>query len=271
MKRILALTDFSGPGNNAVHYAARFAKATNAALLVFHFAGRPGSFFSFFRDVSAGSIAAQQGAMESLVKELRDCEENTSDIKTTILKKDFTGGLNRICKIYDPDIVVIGSWGNSPQLGIFGGKAIYAGKNIKVPLIVVPAEYKFVKIDRVGMASDLKKNLPGAVSAFRKIADALQAAIHVLYAASNHLTNEKQFSQARELVNVLGAEHSYHTISSENVDDDVIDYLEKQGVQLLAVIPHKYGFWQSLFHTSHTNHFIRYSSIPVLVIQPSGS
>lgn len=134
-------------------------KATTAELLVLHCAGRSRSFFSFYRDVPTGNTSTQQQAMASLLKELHDCTENTPDINTTILANDFNGGLNRICTTYKPDIVVIGFVSDKPDSGIFGSKAINAAKHSKVPLIVVPAEYPFQKISRIGLTSDLAPNI----------------------------------------------------------------------------------------------------------------
>ena len=267
MKKLLVCTDFSKAGNNAAGYAALFAQQVKAELMVVNFWNRNQFGFSAFNDNHPSDFSQASINMSGLVVDLRKLTNNQVLINGSVHKSSFYNGLSATCKSYRPQLVLLGSQANNVHLGIFGSKSIYAGKNMKIPLVVVPVCYSYERIDRIGMASDLGKTITDAVGCLKTLARELNAVIHVLYAAPAGITDEKQFHEARQLVNLVGTENCYHSIASTNVDDDIMDYLAKQKVQLLAVIPRKHSFLTSLFYPSHTKHFIRYSTIPVLVLR----
>jgi nucleotide-binding universal stress UspA family protein len=265
MKRILVCTDFLPPGNNAAEYAAMLAVKLDAGLFILNCTKKEK--LLSYSEAAEDKFHNAETAMLQLTLHLSELTGHRLNVKTEVKDKLFFTGLNMIIKSWKPDLVVLGSWRNSLHAGILGSKAVYAGRNLKLPFIVVPGQYRYENIQAIGLASDLRKSSVEAVFSFKKIVDELGASVHVLYAETADQPGEKQYQEARALVNLLGTEHHYHAISSKNVDDDVMDFLQKKRVQLLAVISRRHTIFQRLFHPSHSIHFIRYSTIPVLVFR----
>lgn len=267
MKNIVVCTDFAAGGNNAACYAAMLAEQLKASLTVLHFTMEDPSLFSFLPDNLQPDHSVLEEQMSALVLRMRNITQNRVAINTGIINNRFSKGLLPACRNAQADLVVLGAHQNSSVRGLFGNKSIYAGKHLKEPLLLVPGHCRFEKINKIGLASDLSNGRGEGIHLLKRIAKAVHATIHVLYAEVGGHTSDQQYREARELVNVFGSDHNYHTISSKNVDDDVMDYLQKEQVQLLAVLSRKHGLLQRLFHFSHTSYFIRFSQIPVLVLQ----
>lgn len=267
MNSIIVCTDFSVGGNNAASYAAMLAEQVKATLTVVHFTMEEPTAFSFLSGNLLPDSTVLKEQMAALLLRLHNITQSNITIHSEIIHNRFSRGMLPACKNAKAELVVLGARRNSPVAGLFGGKAIYASKHMNEPLLIVPEHCHYKKVDKIGLASDLKNTRKEGVSLFKKIAAAFNASIHVLYAEVGGHTSEQQYDEARQLVNVFGTDHYYHTISSKNVDDDVMDYLHKQQVQILAVLSRKHGLLQRLLHFSHTSYFIRFSNIPVLVLQ----
>ena len=56
------------------------------------------------------------------------------------------------------------------------------------------------------------------------------------------------------------------TIVSDDVAEGVDDYVNANGVDLLAVIRHEYGFFEGLFHRSVSRKLSMYVDCPMLVM-----
>jgi nucleotide-binding universal stress UspA family protein len=54
--------------------------------------------------------------------------------------------------------------------------------------------------------------------------------------------------------------------ASDSIDGIITDYAVTHGMDWLAVIPHHYGFWEGLFHKSHTEKMLQLAHIPVLAL-----
>jgi len=60
--------------------------------------------------------------------------------------------------------------------------------------------------------------------------------------------------------------HSFHFIENENVEDAIDDYVEKENMDMLIMIPRKYSFFESLFHKSKTKEMLFHSHVPILAL-----
>jgi hypothetical protein len=54
--------------------------------------------------------------------------------------------------------------------------------------------------------------------------------------------------------------------TSSGVDEAITNYAGTHGMDWLAVIPHHYGFWEGLFHKSHTERMLKLAHIPILAL-----
>lgn len=268
MKQIIVATDFSDCGNNAARYALQLAKALKANLVLANFASLQASYLSMPVTIDIGTVLDR--AHEYLVNLQNVLNKEESEIKITVQVREagFFSGLKAICKDMQPYLVVLGSQGYSDDPFKLGSNAVYAMKNLAWPLITVPAKFSFEPIQKIGMACDLNTTSVPAVQALQLFANEMGAEVCVLNAGEpGHYNSEAVFEAARISSLFNSVKTSYHFIESKNVDDDIIDYFQKEKVQLVAVMPRKYSFLKNLVHVSHTRHYIIYCGIPVLVLR----
>lgn len=66
---------------------------------------------------------------------------------------------------------------------------------------------------------------------------------------------------------LAGAAASFAEISASGaVDQTIADYVQSQSVDWVAMSPHHRGFWESLFHRSHTARMLSLARIPVMAL-----
>jgi nucleotide-binding universal stress UspA family protein len=59
----------------------------------------------------------------------------------------------------------------------------------------------------------------------------------------------------------------YAEVSVEGeVDKAIAAFAEMHGMDWLAMAPHHYGFWEGLFHKSHTSRVLHLAHVPVLAL-----
>jgi nucleotide-binding universal stress UspA family protein len=57
---------------------------------------------------------------------------------------------------------------------------------------------------------------------------------------------------------------AYHFISSENTDEGIINFAEKNLIDLLVVLPKRHGLLEKLVLKSHSKQLVLHSHVPVM-------
>ena len=68
----------------------------------------------------------------------------------------------------------------------------------------------------------------------------------------------------QEMISELNPE--YHFITHNDPDKGVLDFVEKNGIDLLVVIPKRRQLLDQILHKSHTRQFVLHSHVPVMAI-----
>jgi nucleotide-binding universal stress UspA family protein len=61
----------------------------------------------------------------------------------------------------------------------------------------------------------------------------------------------------------------YHFITSENTDEGIIDFAEKNNIELLIVLPKRHALLDKLLHKSLTKQLVLHSHVPVMALHNS--
>ncbi|SPW34593.1 Uncharacterised protein [Elizabethkingia miricola] len=65
---------------------------------------------------------------------------------------------------------------------------------------------------------------------------------------------------------LAGVSHYYKNVLSDNVVAAIKDEIVDTQADLLVMVPHKYGFWESVIHRSKTSIMASGNNIPLLSI-----
>ncbi|MGV3656695.1 MAG: universal stress protein [Chitinophagaceae bacterium] len=265
MKTIIIPTDFSSAADNAMHYGAQLAQHLQAQLLLLHVYMVPIT----MNDMPVLMVTAEElkgGAEEGLMRcksELEAAYPGLS-IKTESRLGDVVDELKDMCEHLNPQLVVMGTHGSSGlERILFGSNAVSAIKNIKHPVIVVPAQFPYKKIETIVLAADL--NAANETAKFRLLQtlQLLKAQLHIV-----HVTTEDELENIQPAIvqQLQSLSPVYNTIESKDISLGLQQYIEQVGADMLVVLPHEHSMLESFFLKMHTKDIVRHAQVPVLTL-----
>ncbi len=270
MKTIILPTDFSPAALNAANYAAEMARAINADLLLFHA-------YYVFQTYSEVPPLVDPGemreiaelSMEQFKKQLEDICRDGLAIKTDVRMGTFITELESICKSIKPYAVVTGSQGASASdYRFFGSQTVLAMKKLQWPVIAVPPGVKFGDIKRIGVACDFQNvvaNTP--VDEIKNLVSDFNAELHILNTNRKKEHDSDMVFESGLLMEMLTPlNHEYHFITTEDIDEGIINFCELNNIDLLIVMPKRHNLLDRLLHKSHTKQLVLHSHFPVMAL-----
>jgi nucleotide-binding universal stress UspA family protein len=261
MKSILVATDFSPSADNAMNFAASMAKNLGASLTLLHVYQIPIS----MSDVPVLMVSAEElrnnadmGLMKS--KEMLENNYPGLSIQTESRLGDVVTELQELCEKHQPLAVVVGKHGASGvERFFFGSTALSVIRAIKIPVITVPDSTKAYRLSGIALASD-GSPLGEHESVIRNLILETGAKLHVIHV-------KESGSDQTAITNILQDLNPVcQTITSEDFIEGISNYLEKNQVDMLMVIPHKHSFIERFLFKTHTAELIRKVPYPVITL-----
>lgn len=270
MKTILVATDFSSAALNATNYAADMALAINADILLLHVYQIPVSYSEIPVAVNAEDM--QQSVEKDINKIKEQLTRKTSgklNIETEVRMGIFFPELKTVCERIKPYTVVMGSQGTTAAERLFfGSHAVYAMKHLMWPLITVPLGATFSSVKKIGLACDFDKVVDTTpVDEIKMLVTDFNAELHVLNTDKKNVFNPDVVIESGLLEEMLvPIKPNYHFISNGNRDEGIMDFAEKNHIDLLVALPKRHGLIDKLIHKSHTKQLVLHSHVPVMAL-----
>lgn len=271
MKTIIIPTDFSPAALNAVNYAADMAKAIDADLLLVH------TFFPFITYSAVPTLIDTDVLKENaelsitqLKKQLEHKCGNGLNIKTTVKMGTFINELESVCEEIQPYAVIMGSQGSAASdYRFFGSHSVQAMQQLNWPVITVPRGAQFSEVKKIGLAFDFENEIDrDHLRGIKKMVQDFNAELHVLnISKKNQQTPHTVFESGFLMEMLASVNHKYHFIVNENIDEGIIDFAEKNNLDLLIVMPKRHNLLDKLIHGSHTKQLVLHSHVPVMALQ----
>ena len=273
MKTIIVPTDFSDVSLNAVKYAADMACALNTNLALLHVVGIPKTFLESSPPIYSVSEVVEEAENElKLLKvQMMVRTHNKIDISIKTLIGEFVSALDDYCTSFKTYAIVMGaeSTGSVERI-FFGGKTISSVRKLPYPLIVVPDKVEFTGLKKVGLACDfinVIETIP--VKEIRSLLIACSAELYVLHVSpdSGDSFSEETDEEAGWFQKILGEfKPKYRFIEGTDVEKGIIEFADKNKLDLLIVIPKRHNLVVQLFHRSHSKQLVLQSHVPVMAI-----
>lgn len=271
MKTILVPVDFSSTSLHAARYAQKFARQVGAKIILIHAFEPPPSFpmveGMLYTEESLRQLMKEK--MEELAVEM-DKEDSLIKIESMIMDgnvKEVTKTITDAMQVY---LIVMGITGAGKIKETFiGSNTLDVAKVNSVPVLIVPEEANYIKINDVGLTtdfSDVKENIP-----YQKISElivSLGARLHILNIDFNKQNLAKNTLLQGGLIETMFANHylTYHFIEGENIAQELSNYAVSNSIELLVAVPKKHNLLQKIFSGSHTKELAFHSKVPVLVM-----
>jgi nucleotide-binding universal stress UspA family protein len=267
MKMILAATDFSQAGNNAVEYACQLALGQNTTLELLHVLQPSLSYTGLPMEVTAEDEEKLHMKLETLRESCMRKYSQRLNIKTELrfgfavpeilLRASETGA----------ELIVSGlGAGNNLSRKLFGTTATSLVKESVIPVLTVGSNIGYEGLGKIMLAAD------GRVEHLdlRPLVSLAIAARSHIYIA-NVVKQDgpvKQLSDAAAGMNYgrhLGrAEHSFHVIEEQDIIEGINSFVRDHHITLVAMVRHTDNVLRRLLNESTVAKMTFYTSVAVL-------
>ena len=151
---------------------------------------------------------------------------------------------------------------------LFGSHTVYAMKNLMWPLITVPREAKFSSVNKIGLACDFNKVVDTTpIDEIKMLVNDFNAELYVLNTGKQEVFDSEIVFESGLLEEMLApVKPHYNFITSADTDESIMDFVEKNQIDLLVVLPKRHGLMDKLIHKSHTKQLVLQSHVPVMAL-----
>ena len=171
------------------------------------------------------------------------------------------------------DQVILGSKGNTSKTDSqVGSHVINISKSSPVPVLAVPPQYHFDAISRVVLACDfLKIEESFPLNSLKHLLDGNNLELLVINVdkEAEHLAGSARRAVEETAVHSMLAPYGpkYTYINDRDVINGILQFATERKAQVVITMPHKYGFFESLLHTSISEKLTENAAIPVLLLK----
>ncbi|NNM22835.1 MAG: universal stress protein [Flavobacteriaceae bacterium] len=261
MKKILVPVGSMESGLNNIKYAIDFAAISGASVYVINI-------YKAFSKV-AGLTKVNQLMMEDSETMLKGLLDQVETKGVEIIAKPIQGdpyeAISRISKQLDIDLMIL-----SPQsldkkaelyLGPITGKIV---KQTKIPLMIVPKDYKFKKAESILLAFK-RGHIPkeDGLKPLKEIAKLFNSKVHLLHVRTPDVMEEDDAldPQLKEL------QASLTVTENATIFQGVLEHFQAHNPDMLCVLRRKRGFFQKLWEKNSVLKKEFHTSKPLLVLR----
>ena len=274
MKTILVPIDFSATATNASNYALALAKQYGINRIVLYNAYQaPVSVDPMvptvqLLDIDLMKKSSQEGLNQAKAA-LELLNSGCIQIETFTEYNILTGGINELCAALSADLVVMGiTGGGAVTETLIGSNAVSVSQHSKLPVIIVPPNSVFEKINKLVLACDFEQvEETTPMKPLTQLLEITGAELHVLHVntpSKNIIDHSFENMILHRMIKDFSP--TYHFIENESFTAGINLFSEKNKIDLIITIPKKHGFFDSLFKKSHTKKLAFHSHLPLMVM-----
>lgn len=269
MKIILVPTDFTKPANNACLYAIHLAEEIGAKVLLYHVYDFP---IGIAGDVAVPLATPDQlqKASEQLLKKAATRFQKISSVE--IKYKAKMGSI--VDKILEEEdkatYIVMGMQGAGKLTELLVGSITTAVlKKTKKPILVIPERAKYVKPKKIVLATDYEPTVNvNSLKSLKLFTKPFHSEILLVNVRNKkaRVTTENTIAENTMESTLKGAHHYYYYSGKDDLVEGINEFVASKKPDLIAVIPHKYSFFNNLFHKSVSKKLAFHTKLPLLAL-----
>lgn len=269
-KVIFAAHDFSPASKNALEIAAGLAQKSASKLFIYH--------------VVSTSVLTDSESLYTYSPDT-DIKKASALLRRgiTYLKKKFPGmqiafevDYGFLVPSISDKIESVNPWlsvvGVKKRTGldkvIFGDVCTTLIGKVKSPLLVVPLNYKSLKLDNIAYAWDGKSAEVHQLTSLKEMVGSEQVSITGLNVSHYDESVERNSGNFRQALRKLfPVQHTdLKQVMGLDKETEFEKAVKKMKPDLLVVYAHHYNAWQNLFHKRFSRYALKFSQSPVLIV-----
>tara|TARA_R110000868_G_scaffold342697_1_gene603592 strand:- start:1164 stop:2033 length:870 start_codon:yes stop_codon:yes gene_type:complete len=282
MKKILLPTDFSENSWNAIKYALQLFKKETCTFYVLntytpviyqseYILGSTSVFsepsqFDMPDPVSETSLKLLKEMENRIKKEFNNPKHTmiTMSVFNTLIPE-----IKGLVEDYNIDYVVMGTKGaTGAKEVLFGSNTVHVFKNVKCPVLAIPANFKFETPHEILFPTDYEINYSKEhLKPLIEITSLYISRLHVLNVSFGYELSAEQEKNKKKLKSYFkNKAYLFHSVASESIQEAISDFQLKTRINLLVMINNKHSFFENLFFKSVINQIGFHLNIPFLLI-----
>ncbi|MEM6524513.1 MAG: universal stress protein [Bacteroidota bacterium] len=247
--KILVPVDFSSCSKNALKLAIDFAAKNRTQLIILN-----------VYSVTGTQSLSESAVKDNLIKNIKAYENEIPELSAIGYEFNVEFGLAAdviIEKSTNFDLIIMGTRGEHDVIDkLIGSVSLRVIEHSNTPVLVIPEELHAISFDKIVFAADFKKiEYMSNLDSLRELALAYDSELHLLNVnESPEYITEEEGDEALELHRFFeDVNHAFFLSESKDIEKGILDYIDKKRIDILALMPRKHAFLQSLFDHSTTD------------------
>lgn len=282
MKTIFVPTDFSHTAYQAACYALALAKRFQAPVHLFHVMDTSDKTLLDtaviwplinYETVKQNII----NSMEFFKQALEDEDTNPDNLKIPLTYSIGEGRVYQVVKKIvqqqHPLLLVAGMYGASNIKRLFfGSKSSDFIDHVPCPILLIPPEAKYQKIQKIALATDLSSSDIELIELLAAFARPFDAEILIAHISADPV-GAKQQQHIDSFLNEVTCKNNYDKIyyrhiAGESISKGIFWLSENGQVDMLTMVHRPRSLLSRLLSDSYTKHLARRIKIPLMVLKP---
>ncbi|MFC2148785.1 universal stress protein [uncultured Eudoraea sp.] len=274
---ILLPTDFSKNSGNAISYAMELFKNEKCNFFFLH--TYTPSFYRMdymlggpmFSAIPDSGVDISLAGLEKTLKDVKKSYKNPNHSYNIISAfNTLTDEINEVTIEKEIDMVVMGTQGATGAKEIFlGSNTVYVLRKAIAPVLVIPENYTFQKIEKILLPSDYLTNYKdNELSTAIKMVKMNKAKLIVLHVKEEYDLTASQEENKMALYRRLdGLSTTLTELKGSLMPNAILNYVQKNGIDLLMMMNRKHSFFERIFEKQNVDQIGFHIKIPFLVIR----
>ncbi len=268
MKKFLVPVDFSIPSESAAEYVIEMTKDIPGTEIILYHVYK-NDIFSLLKDSEESS---RKKATDVDLKIVKDFLKKSPHQKITIDSEEgsFIDNISKYVLSNDIDMVIMGINRSPIRSNVnLGSDTLNMISNIKTPIMIIPHDLKFKKINNVLFASDFKdvaRKTP--FDSLTKLLDFFSAKLNILNVDSEHyieLSEAYKIERGEMESKLKKYNPEFFFLRSYDFLEGIVTFAETKETDVIITVPKKEGFFNQLFKI-YTRKLALESNKPVVAI-----
>lgn len=270
--KILVPIDFSPCSENALIYAYFMADKIDATIEILHvtiFDTPPLDYPTFTAIATDEKIKMARVRMNESTERVRKRLEFSPDIETDIEVGIPDTMIVEVAVRDDADLIIMGTQGENSMWDKFlGSTTVDVLKHASCPVLVIPEKARFREEMVIGYATDFSAADPFEIWKASKLFQPFQSEVIVVHLNDKQEYLEKEIAEMKAYFaeNAPAIDISFHCIFTENMEDDLNAFIDKNNISTMVMFKPKRSFFERLFHKSFTKKMAMKTEVPLLIL-----
>lgn len=270
MKTLLVATDFSTASHNGFLYSLQLAQSLEARIVLFS-AYQPVTLPNPEIAVVISSDELKKSAQDRLQQHLLGAGKAVQvPVELRCEEGEAVKAILEEAARVKADLIITGVKEHGKGFRqLFGSTITGLIKQNNIPLLVIPEQASYKQPGRIALASDITLETDThTLDALITIGQCFHSKVYIVRIINNRFSEVLELLDRSSKLTHLSRtlETTYEYYKNKHITDALQEFVQKEHIDLLTLVPHQHSTIERLFHKSNTKAMIFKTVVPLLVL-----